>query len=132
MEDRDARPPVHERCTEHTHKCENIKRLQEENERQDDMIEKKVSTKVMLSVMGIMTSLFLGLFVVSINMNQGAIEQVNDAAKDRKEQLVQVFRTQSEMTKSVAVVGAKVDELSRSMEDVKEELKEMRRGRGHE
>lgn len=87
----------------------------------------KMSTKLLLSLLGIVTSLFLGMFVISVDMNKSAIAEINERSMERSEQIRNIYRTQAILSESVIKVSAKVDALAEVVGEVKDEMREVRR-----
>ena len=121
-------------CREHGLQCkkiaDNLKRIEDikkEHERMWAHIEKGVSIKVSLAILSLVVTLFLGMFGFSVQMNRSAIQDFNADAQGRKSQITTLFRTYGELTTSVASMKSELRSISKDVDELKGDIKEMKR-----
>jgi len=118
----DNRPPVHERCVEHRHSCENIIELKEAAEKMRNSIENCMTTKVALSIQGCFVALLLAMNGLLYEQTSKNLAEFQTNMEKRNQQIVDIFRQQGDLKVQITQLQGSVLTLKENVQDIKANL----------
>ncbi len=120
-------PPIHERCIQHPLKCKSIADLQasqekahEEHIRIWDRLGATMKTKTLLSLIGLLITIFLALFGFSIQMNKTAIEGSQGRHNEQQHSVDRIMDSQHKTEMSIISIQGTLHEVRSDVEELKE------------
>jgi len=112
-------------CDEHKMTCQALKDAHRSIEDHEQNLRKAMTTRVGISMLTVVTTIFLGLFAISIDLNQAAIDEVNNQAEERKVMIRQLYELNSETKVSIAQLSTSMRRIDKSIDSMQGELREL-------
>lgn len=115
----DPEKSIPEQCIEHKHQCGNIEDLKKENVRIWDKVGAFMPSRTLLWIIGGITTLFLGMFGFSIQMNRSAIDGSVARHVSQKRTIEKIVDTQNNVLVEIRGIKGTLHEIEGDVQELK-------------
>lgn len=105
--------------------CKAIEAIKQDLDELNVSLGKVVSPKMLITMLSIFVTIFLGMFSLSMSTNWNSMKDLKETSLEQREATKNLYRNQADMLVTMEGVKRDVANIMESMKEVKEEVRDL-------